>query len=337
MKPSVPRNRRRGKDIASLPLLSGVLALSLLSASPQALAQRRDFQREIGPTVAEHTAAQYRFERFVVSSADGTRSWRVNLGIPRAAPPAGGFPSFWMLDGNAALMEFDDALLDELATTNPQVLVFIGYDNQKRVDTAARTRDYTPVAALRGEGEQAALAGGGAAEFLDAIQTLIRPEVERRAPLDARQRALWGHSFGGLFTLHALYAGDGAFATYAPASPSLWWAEGYLLGEPERRFFVDHADARARVLVMLGGVERHPEQAGRAAGDPRRAAHLRCVACVPSDSAFQLSERLRALPGLDVEYREFPGLGHGPMLRASLLYALHAVAGIPDHSGDARP
>nr|WP_269450870.1 alpha/beta hydrolase-fold protein [Stenotrophomonas sp. MMGLT7] len=319
-----------------MPWLSGLFVLALLSAAPEAAAQRRDFQREIGPTIADHTAAQYRFERFVVTSADGARSWRVNLGIPKVPPPERGFPAFWMLDGNAALMEFDDALLDELAAGQPQVLVFVGYDNEKRVDTAARTRDYTPVAAMRGEGEQAAMVGGDADAFLDVILGAIRQEVARRAPLDARQQTLWGHSFGGLFTLHALYSGAGGFQTYAPASPSLWWGEGYMLGEPEQRFFAGNAGRTARVLLMLGGGERHPDRSGRNMADPRVAAHMRCVACVPSDSAFQLSERLRKLPGLEVEYHEFPGLGHGPMLRASLLYALHVVAGIPDHSGDAR-
>lgn len=329
-----PRGGRKGRGASLLP---GLAVLALLGAPADAMAQRRDPQREIGPTVAEHTAAPYRFERFVVASADGTRRWRVNLGIPKGVPPAGGFPAFWMLDGNAALMEFDDALLDALAAARPQVLVFVGYDNQKRVDTPARTRDYTPVAAERLQDEGTVLAGGGADAFLETLERAIRPEVARWAPIDPHRQTLWGHSFGGLFTLHALYTRTGAFQTYAPASPSLWWGEGYLLAGPEQRFVANGAGRNARVLLMLGEAERHPDHSGRDMNDPRVAAHLRCVACVPPDSAFRLSERLRRVPGLEVEYREFPGLGHGPMLRASLLYALHVVAGIADRSGVPRP
>lgn len=316
----------------SLPCLC-VLALL---AAPPAAAQRRDPEREIGPTVAERSAAQYRFERFVVSSPDGMRRWRVNLGIPRDAPPPGGFPVFWMLDGNAALAEFDDALLDELAAHQPQVLVFVGYDNQKRVDTAARTRDYTPVASERDDGKALTSVGGGADAFLDVLESEIRPQVARRAPIDPRRQTLWGHSFGGLFTLHALYTRHRAFQTYAAASPSLWWHEGFLLGEPEQRFIASDTGRCARVLLMLGGGERNPDYSGRDMRNSRVAAHMKCVTCVPPDSAVRLAERLDQVPGLEVHYREFPGLTHGPMLRASLLYALHVVAGIPDHSGQPR-
>lgn len=292
---------------------------------------------DIGQTVADRASSHYRFERFVVSSPDGTRSWRVNVAIPKVAAPAAGFPAFWMLDGNAALMVFNEALLDELAVAKPQVLVFVGYDNQQRIDTPARTRDYTPTSAQRGEGEAATQAGGGADALLEVIERRIRPEVARRAPLDLQQQALWGHSFGGLFVLHALYTRIGAFQTYAPASPSLWWDHGAMLAGPEQRFVDNNAGTSARVLLMLGGSERHPDYSGRNLDDPRVAGHLKRVADAPSDAAFALSERLRQVPGLQVEYREFDGLGHGPMLRASLLYALHAVAGIADHSGDPAP
>ncbi len=329
---SNPRVGHQGRGIVPLPWLSGLFVLALL-ASPPGMAQQRDRQRNIGQTVAEQPSAHYRFERFVVTSPDGARSWRVNLGIPEGKAPEGGFPSFWMLDGNAALMEFDQALLDELATRNPHVLVFVGYDNQMRVDTQARTRDYTPFASERGDGDAAVLVGGGADAFLDVIERAIRPEVARRAPVDPGRQALWGHSFGGLFVLHALYTRTGMFQTYAPASPSLWWDHGAMLEGPEQRFVANNAGHHARVLLMLGGAERHPDASGRDMENPRVVAHMKRVTDAPSDAAFTLSERLRAVPGLQVEYREFDGLSHGPMLRASLLYALHAVTGIADHSG----
>jgi predicted alpha/beta superfamily hydrolase len=318
--------------------LPTALALAMLAQVPRTQAQtvapvqRRD--RDIGQTVAERVSARYRFERLLISSADGAHSWRVNLGIPKQPPPAQGYPAFWMLDGNAALLEFDEVLLEELAEVEPHLLVFVGYDNQKRVDMLARTRDYTPVAAERmGEDEQMHLVGGGASAFLDALEQQIRPQVARHAPTDAKRQTLWGHSFGGLFTLHALYSGTAGFQTYASGSPSLWWGDGYLLGEPERRYMAAETHQPARLILMLGGRERQPGPGGRDRQNPRVAAHQRCVACVPEDAVLQLSQRLRQLPGLQVEYREFAELSHGPMLRASLLYALHAVCGIADHSG----
>lgn len=314
--------------------MAGALLAIALLASPWAMAQR-DPGRVIGETVADHASAHYRFERFVVVSDDGTRRWRINLGIPAGVAPATGFPALWMLDGNAALQEFDQELLAELAGREPQLLVFVGYDNERRVDSSARTRDYTPMAGMPEDGHTAA--GGGADAFLDVIERKIRPEVMRRVPLDAQRQALWGHSLGGLFALHALYTRSGAFQTYVSASPSLWWRGGAMLGEPEQRFVANNAGHPARVLLMLGGGEREPDFSGRDMDNPRVRAHLARVSAAPPDAAFQLSQRLREVPGLEVEYHEFPGLSHGPALRASLLRALHRVAGVHDRSGEPRP
>lgn len=342
MKARATGARRQGSGHVPLPWLPGLFALALMAQAPQASAQQqpgrgRNFQQPIGQTVAEQTTAQYRFERFVVTSPDGARRWRINVGIPKTKAPVGGFPAFWMLDGNAALLEFDETLLNELAARDPHVLVFVGYDNEWRIDSAARTLDYTPSSTERGEDDVREVVGGGAAAFLALIEREIRPQVAARVALDPQRQALWGHSFGGLFVLHALYTQAGAFQTFAPASPSLWWDEGMMLGAPEQHFIAQTQRHHARVLLMLGGAERHPDHSGRDMDNPRVAAHMKRVTSTPSDAAFTLSQRLRTLPGLQVEYREFDGLGHGPMLRASLLHALHAVTGIADHSGEPRP
>lgn len=315
-------------------LLVAACVLCLLWFAGPAAAQQRDPLQRIGHTVADDPPGRYRFESLQVASADGTRQWRVRIGVPQTQAPAGGFPSFWMLDGNAALIEFDPALLAELADRpQPPVLVFIGYDNDLRIDTPARTRDYTFV----GTGEGDIRNGGGADAFLDAIGHRIHPEVARRVALDPHRRALWGHSLGGLFVLHALYARTGLFQTYAAASPALWWAEGALLGAPERDFAIRNDGRPARVLISLGGAERSRDTRGRDLDDPRVREHLRRIAGAPADAAPRLAQRLDAMPGLDVRYREFAGLGHGPMFRASLMDALHLVTGVADHSATPRP
>lgn len=311
-----------------------IIATTTLLAAPPLAAQQRNPAQVIGETVADRSSAHYRFERFVVSSADGSRRWRVNLGIPAGRAPAAGFPAIWMLDGNAALIEFDDSVLEELARTTPSLLVFVGYDNPLRIDSPARTRDYTPFA---DEGEDGTVSGGGANAFLDVLERQVRPEVARRAALDASRQTLWGHSLGGLFVLHALYTRAGAFQTYAAASPSLWWTQGAMLGAPERQFIANNAGHHARVLLMLGGGERTPDFSNRDMGNPRVQAHLKRISGAPSGAATALGTRLQQVPGLDTEYIEFDGLSHGPMFRASLMRTLHRVAGIGDRSGEPRP
>lgn len=314
--------------------LRAAFALLLCLVTFVAAAQQRNPDQRMGRTVLDEASEAYRFETFALDSADGARRWRVRVGVPRREPPADGFPAFWMLDGNAALMEFDAALLEELAARPlPPVLVFIGYDNDLRIDSPARTRDYTFVADSR-EGADGTVtrAGGGADAFLEVLERGVRPAMAARVATDPRRQALWGHSFGGLFVLHALYTRGGAFSDYAAGSPSLWWREGAMLGEPEHRFAEHNAGRRARLLLMLGGGERAGDARGRDMNDARVREHLRRIAGAPPGAAAALAERLRDVGGVDVDYREFPGLGHGPMFRASLMAALHDFAGVADRS-----
>ena len=326
---------------AAMPAIAAGLVLlgSLMTALPASAQQRNPLQR-VGQTVADQPSQHYRFERFTVSSADGSRTWRVDVAMPRAAAqPERGFASFWMLDGNGALIEFDERLLGELAARpDPQVLVFVGYDNDLRIDSPARTRDYPFVSDTR-EGAQGAAeqVGGGADAFLEAIERQIQPELARRVALDPDRRTLWGHSLGGLFVLHALYTRTGLFQTFAAGSPSLWWGNGAMLRGPERRFATHNAGRPVQVLLSLGGGERARDTSNRDMSNPRVLEHLRRVSAAPPDAVEGLAGRLRAVPGVDVHYREFDGLTHGPMFRASLMDALHRVTGVADRSGTPRP
>ncbi|WP_101925004.1 MULTISPECIES: alpha/beta hydrolase [Luteimonas] len=328
-RPRKPALRTRAATFA---VAAGVLFALQSIAAPPASAQQRNPTQAIGETVADRASAHYAFTRFNVTSADGSRVWRVHVAVPKTPAPDAGFPAFWMLDGNAALIEFDDALLAELAAQpQPQALVFVGYDNALRIDSEARTRDYTPVPGERPvRGGGTITGGGGADALLETIERDIRPQLATHVAIDPQRETLWGHSLAGLFTLHALYTRAGAFATYAAGSPSLWWGDGALLGAPEQRFIAHNAGRPARVLIGLGEGER--QVAHRDLTDPRVQVHLRRIEAAPPDSAEKLAQRLSAVDGLDVEYREFPALTHGPMFRASLMWALHAIAGIADHS-----
>lgn len=311
------------------------LMIGLVMVAPYAHAQQRNPQQLMGHTVLDEPAASYRFERFVVSSPDQQRRWRVNVGIPSKAATAPS-PVLYALDGNAVAMVLDQPLLAELAATRaPPVLVLIGYDNELRIDSPARTRDYTAwIDRADDEGGSTQAVGGGANAFLDLIERRIKPEVARRANIDTRQQALWGHSLGGLFVLNALYTRPAAFQRYLAASPSLWWSQGAALGDPEQQFVQNVHGQPAKVWLMLGGAERVGDRGKRDMTNPRVVAHLRRIGGATPDAAMQLSTRLAKVPGLSVQYREFPGLGHGPMLPASFHAALHELYGVTDRSVD---
>ncbi len=318
-------------------VLLAIVGLGVFGGS-SVVAQQRNPLQTIGETVADKASAHYCFERFTVSSHDGKRTWRVTVGIPKSAPPESGFPAFWMLDGNASLIEFDDSLLEELAAQPvPQVLVFIGYDNALRIDSEARYRDCTPVLTPPEDyGKQAYDLSGGADAFLEVIERKIRPKVGSLAPLDPERQSLWAHSLGGLFVLHALFTRPGSFQTFISGSPSMWWGQGYAAAAAER-FITHNAGHPARVVIHLGGAERIGDRGNRDLSNPRVVAHLERIKAAPPDAAMQLAERLKQVPGLEVTYREFPDLGHGPMFRASLMGALQHMTGVTDRSATPRP
>lgn len=309
------------------------LMMGVLMAAPYAHAQQRNPQQLMGRTVLDEPASSYRFERFVIDSPDQQRRWRVNVAIPAKAGKTAS-PVLYALDGNAVAMVLDQPLLAELAASKaPPVLVMIGYDNELRIDSPSRTRDYT--AWIDRAGDEAGTiqaTGGGAAAFLDVIERRIKPEVERRAKIDPQQQALWGHSLGGLFVLNTLYTRPAAFQYFVAASPSLWWAQGAALGDPEQQFVQNVHGQPAKVWLMLGGAERVGDRGKRDMNNPRVVAHLRRIGGATPDAAMQLSTRLAKVPALQVQYREFPGLGHGPMLPASFHAALHELYGVADRS-----
>ncbi|CAK7232476.1 hypothetical protein SBRCBS47491_008284 [Sporothrix bragantina] len=69
---------------------------------------------------------------------------------------------------------------------------------------------------------------GGAASFQRALADELLPAVPEMLPALApvwtdMRKVLFGHSFGGLFTLYSLFSQPGVFDTYVSASPSLWF------------------------------------------------------------------------------------------------------------------
>lgn len=283
-----------------------------------------NLEQRMGRTVADTGATGWRFERFALASSDGQR-YRLQLAIPQRAAPAQGFAAVWMLDGNAALMETDAVLLESLRTApHPPVLIYVAHDNDLRVDAAARAFDYTPRRTGGDEAQRDPMGrrGGGADAFLDLLTGQAREQVARHVSIDPSQHAIWGHSYGGLFVLHAWLTRPQSYRFYAAIDPSLWWGNGHLLKEAERT-----PQAHDATLWFMAGEGTAPpkERAmrDRAAVDRMQKAR----ASVPPDVARTLIERERA-HGLDATYFALPGLGHGQTLGASLPKVLRHLSGL---------
>lgn len=305
-------------------------ALALAGAAP-AQAQP-DLSRKVGTTLADTGSASYRFEEFRLASADGARRYRVRIAVPKRAAPAQGHPVAYLLDGNAALMELDEPLLASLVAAGPApVIVMIGHDGDLRIDSVSRALDYTPARRDDGAPEFDELSperrSGGADAFLQLIETAIRPQVEQRIRIDRNRQTLWGHSYGGLFVLHALSTRPRLFANYVAVDPSLWWGEGFVFKQYERDPpAVEVGDPHLLVIVGTGGNSPGRRPPPGAAMDPEKLRQrLAQRGSVPADAARQLVQRLQAAH-LKAEYLELPGLSHGQTLGASLAPALRFAA-----------
>lgn len=297
-------------------LLGPTLALAQATTSPSSRANR-----VVGETIADHPSLLYRFERHRLDSADGKRHYRIEISIPRASAPDGGYPVLYMLDGNAAMDTLTDNDLAAVSGSKPPVLVAIGYDTDVRNDVVARSYDYTPPV-YDDNGELIAQpmvrgrVGGGADIFLQFILSQVKPLVRERAVVNPQREYLWGHSYGGLFTLHTLLTRPDAFSRYIAGDPSVWWHGGALMHE--WHVFDKGKAAGKRVAFLVSGRSRtarttlpsdpSPSPANEPAIDSRAAAK-------------EIAEGLRQ-GGSIVTYEAFPQHGHGDMIRISLERAL---------------
>lgn len=280
--------------------------VSLLCISAQA---RPDPNQKMDTSILGVSDTGYRFQTIQLDSHDGQRHYQLWGGIPDRKAPHQGFPTFWMLDGNAALGGLSRVTLQQLSKGEAPVLVAVGYQTDLRISREARTLDYTP---CLGDGKQtdprSGLPSGGVDAFLKLLTTDRRATVQGIVPLDEQHQAIWGHSYGGLAALKALSTLPGAFSTYAAASAPINWGGSSISQEHEP---LEYAGVARRLLLMRGG-----DEPGYPGGKPL------------DDSAHplpSLAKLLSTSKSMEVKYKRFDGLSHGPVLQASLLYTLSSL------------
>lgn len=243
-------------------------------------------------------------------AVDG-RTCRLFMAVPRAEAPAAGWPSIWMLDGNAV---FDRLVADDLAARPGLAVIGIGYPVDLVFDTDARALDYTPASLIPDPEGARTRATGGADAFRARLTGPLRRAAQARAPLDPARRVLWGHSYGGLFTLHCLLTRPDAFAGWAPISPSTGFGGGVLTGMAATAPRL--SDRIAPVRIMLG--DREHRSGTEAPATPR-----------PSPETMALAAALGQRPDLDVTVTVLEDLGHGQTFMASFAASLDFAEGLP--------
>lgn len=174
---------------------------------------------------------------------------------------------------------------------------------------------------------------GGADALLSFLTDTLVPEIARRYPqASTDNRALYGHSFGGLFTAYALLTRPESFNVFFPASPSLWW-NGFALLDllPEFAAKLGVVDRKPRVLVTVGATEQDPPSAVLP-GSPFTLEEMRVM--VESwrtvDAAAEFAEALRKAGLAKVDYVAFADETHETVIPASMTRSLNVLLAQPN-------
>jgi hypothetical protein len=253
-----------------------------------------DYRTFAEQTASPAAAAPYTMSRtdvFDVTSAAG-QLYRLSVSLPAAYAGADRrFPVVYVLDGDwyFGLAASTARLLEAVQELPPVIVVAIGYGGSVADQRARRIREFTP------EPIETLKDSGHAAEFLGVLQKQLLAAVESRYRTNG-ERALVGHSLGGLFAAHALVKAPGLFQRVAIGSPALWSS-----GPP--------------IVTQLSALNAHPRRLflGLADGDARAI----------RDSHQSLKRWLATAPaGMQSAAEEFPGMTHqsviGPLFARAL-------------------
>lgn len=171
------------------------------------------------------------------------------------AEPERRFPLVVQLDANLpTLHEFEvtagvASQLEALGRAGPCVVVGLGYATSEEAQRE-RSRDFTPPIGSEAFARVwGATAHGEADRLYDFLRDELAPHLDETLRLSG-ERALFGHSLGGLFTVHALLRHDDAaplFTGFVAGSPSLFWDDGQLLAR------WDAAKAPSTRLLLFAG------------------------------------------------------------------------------------
>ncbi len=126
-------------------------------------------------------------------------------------------------------------------------------------NTTDRTRDLTPPIEKDKEALKNMPTAGGADNTLKFMREELIPHIDKNYNTNS-YRVLVGHSFGGIFAVHAFLTQKDMFDSYISISPSMWWdqqnlvdkAEAFLDSKPEHDgfFYMTMGDEGG---AMLGG------------------------------------------------------------------------------------
>ncbi|MFH1763372.1 MAG: alpha/beta hydrolase-fold protein [Gemmatimonadota bacterium] len=299
-----------------LPFASLAAALSLGGLAPETSSAQ-----EAARTPAVITDA----ETWTVTSSTNSRRYQVSVAVPRGYH--GGdqtYPVLFVMDANGQFgMATDIARwLAVQRDIRDIVVVGVGYPVGHFWDAVGlRTLDLTPTADQPWVEEFARMfpsypapeGSGGAPEFLAFLRNELIPYIEAHYRVQSDGRALLGHSFGGLFALHALFFGEGTFSRFVVGSPAIWWDHDITFRH-EEEFTAGQDSLGARVFLSVG-LSEEPED-GSGLAPYRMVTNVRTLAETLTTRQYR---------GLEVRTHFFEGETHMSVVPATISRGLRYI------------
>ncbi len=302
--------------LVAVVVLAGATAADAKPASPQPVRKPYTFVRSV---------------QFDMTSKVNGRHYRIFVHTPPMPPPAGGYPVLFVTDGNGTFpIAAGQAEIDEVSGGRMILVVGIGYPTlDADAPLTLRNRDLTPSPPLADQPGVPPDAKpqdfGGSESFYRFITEEVRPTIAAAYKVNQMDQTLYGHSYGGLFTLGVLFHHPNAFRSFVISSPSIWWNDKEVLkGEAEFSKLVEAGQIAPRILIEVGSLEEtlpNPLPAGLTEAEfLRDGPRARMVG-----NARELAERLSRLkggPGYIVRTQVFEAESHISVMPASMSRAL---------------
>jgi predicted alpha/beta superfamily hydrolase len=148
------------------------------------------------------------------------RSLRIILPDDYQAGSSKKYETIYVLDGEWNLDLFSYAYNFQKKEGFVPPAIIVALPNSYPDGQNMRERDFLPV-----KSEYNKLAGG-ADNFIGFLKAELIPYINSKYPSN-NENSLFGHSFGGLFTMYAFLVQPDLFSNYYCSDPSFWWGNDF--------------------------------------------------------------------------------------------------------------
>lgn len=257
----------------SVQIAKRLMILSMLLPGITVYAQDEHMVQEFPPLEYENTEVR------ILHSDIMDQDFEVWISLPRSYSNSKKetYPVIYLMDpyrGFSMVKGLTDLLSSPNQFIREVIIVGVGYGGKGPEAmlkwALGRTRDLTPEqsdeteAFFRGQLEAMGVPDvqvhtGGAPLFLDFLGKELIPFIETDYRIDSKNRMLSGFSFGGLFSLYALFHAPELFNKYFIGSPSIHY-KNEITFTYESDYANKHKDLNAQVFMSAGSLEERMSQ-----------------------------------------------------------------------------